>query len=151
MMAGGWIMNTFKEIFSPRFILLTLAVLGLVLTVLVALFLHLSSSYTSVPFLIFGGLTILGVRDLTQTRHAILRNYPISGHIRFLLETIRPEIRQYFLESDMDGMPFPRDKRAIVYQRAKRVGQAPFSTQFDVYENRFEWCKHSIAPKAPSK
>ena len=78
-------MNAFKEIFSPRFILLTLAVVGLVLTLLAALFLHLGSSYTSVPFLIFGGLAILGVRDLTQTRHAILRNYPISGHIRFLL------------------------------------------------------------------
>jgi glutamate synthase domain-containing protein 2 len=145
-------MNNFKEIFGARFILLTLAVVGLVLTFLAALFLQLSSSITALPFLIFGGLTILGVRDLTQTRHALLRNYPIAGHIRFLLEKIRPEIRQYFLESDMDGMPFPRDKRAIVYQRAKRaLDKRPFGTQFDVYENRFEWLHHSIAPKPPSK
>ena len=145
-------MTFLKESFSPRFILLTLAVIGLVFTFVAALFLHVNASATSLPFLLFGGLTILGVRDLTQTRHAILRNYPISGHIRFLLENIRPEIRQYFLESDKDGMPFPRDKRAIVYQRAKRaLDKRPFGTQFDVYENRFEWLHHSIAPKPPSK
>ena len=145
-------MTFLKESFSPRFILLTLAVIGLFITLVAALFLHVNTSVTSLPFLLFGGLTILGVRDLTQTRHAILRNYPISGHIRFLLENIRPEIRQYFLESDKDGMPFPRDKRAIVYQRAKRaLDKRPFGTQFDVYENRFEWLHHSIAPKPPSK
>lgn len=145
-------MNTLKEIFGARFILLTLAVLGLVFTLLAALLLNLSSSLTVLPLLIFGGLIFLGIRDLTQTRHAILRNYPISGHIRFLLENIRPEIRQYFLESDKDGMPFPRDKRAIVYQRAKRaLDKRPFGTQFDVYESRFEWLHHSIAPKPPNK
>ena len=145
-------MNILKEIFSPRFILLTLAVIGLVLTLLAMVFLQVSPSVTSLPILIFGGLTILGVSDLTQTSHAILRNYPISGHIRFLLENIRPEIRQYFLESDKDGMPFPRDQRSIVYQRAKRaLDKRPFGTQFDVYENRFEWLHHSIAPKPPSK
>ena len=141
-----------KESFSPRFILLTLSVLGLAFTLIATLFLRVSPSVAALPFLLFGGLTILGVRDMTQTGHAILRNYPISGHIRFLLETIRPEIRQYFLESDKDGMPYPRDKRAIVYQRAKRaLDKRPFGTQFDVYENRFEWLHHSIAPKSPSK
>ncbi|MEQ1524738.1 MAG: FMN-binding glutamate synthase family protein, partial [Aestuariivirga sp.] len=145
-------MTAFREIFSPRFILLTLAVVGLAATILAALFLHVSGSVAVLPFLIFGGLTLLGIRDMTQTRHAILRNYPISGHIRFLLENVRPEIRQYVLETDKDGMPFPRDKRAIVYQRAKRaLDKRPFGTQYDVYESRYEWLHHSIAPKPPSR
>ena len=145
-------MTTFRAIFSPRLILLTLAIVGLAITILAALFLQVSGPVTALPFLVFGGLTILGIRDMTQTRHAILRNYPISGHIRFLLEKIRPEIRQYFLETDKDGMPFPRDKRAIVYQRAKRaLDKRPFGTQYDVYESRYEWLHHSIAPKPPSR
>ena len=111
-------MPTFKDVFSPRLILLTLAIVGFAATLLAVLFLHVSGPVAGLPFLIFGGLTVLGIRDMMQTRHAILRNYPISGHIRFLLEKVRPEIRQYFLETDKDGMPFPRDKRAIVYQRA---------------------------------
>ena len=114
-------MIVFRDIFSPRLILLTLAVVGLATTLIATMFLNVSGSVAAIPILIFGVLTLLGIRDMTQTRHAILRNYPISGHIRFLLENIRPEIRQYFLETDKDGMPFPRDKRAIVYQRAKRA------------------------------
>ena len=126
--------------------------MGFAATLLAALLLQVSGPTTALPFLIFGGLTILGVRDMTQTRHAILRNYPISGHIRFLLEKVRPEIRQYFLETDKDGMPFPRDKRAIVYQRAKRaLDKRPFGTRYDVYESRSEWLHHSIAPKPPNK
>jgi glutamate synthase domain-containing protein 2 len=93
------------------------------------------------------GLTALGLHDLFQTRHAVLRNYPIAAHLRFLLEHIRPEIRQYFLESDKDGMPFPRDKRAIVYQRAKRqLDKRPFGTHYDVYGDDYEWLHHSLVP-----
>ena len=69
---------------------------------------------------VMAALFALGIHDLFQTRHAILRNYPITAHMRFMLEGFRPEIRQYFFEGDKDGAPFPRDKRAIVYQRAKR-------------------------------
>ena len=94
------------------------------------------------------GLFALGLRDLRQTRHAILRNYPIAGHLRFMLEGFRPEIRQYFFEGDKDGAPFPRDKRAIVYQRAKKdLDKRPFGTQYDVYGDQFEWLHHSLAPK----
>jgi glutamate synthase domain-containing protein 2 len=90
----------------------------------------------------------IGFHDLTQTRHAVLRNYPVAAHLRFLLESIRPEMRQYFFEGDKDGTPFPRDKRAIVYQRAKRdLDKRPFGTQYDVYEEQYEWLHHSIAPK----
>lgn len=100
--------------------------------------------------LIFGALIVVGIHDLVQTKHAILRNYPIAAHLRFLLEGIRPEMRQYFFEGDKDGMPFPRDKRAIVYQRAKKaLDKRPFGTQYDVYQDQFEWLHHSLAPKDP--
>jgi len=89
-----------------------------------------------------------GLRDLTQTRHAVLRNYPVAAHLRFILESIRPEMRQYFFEGDKDGMPFARDKRAIVYQRAKKdLDKRPFGTQYDVYQEQYEWLHHSIAPR----
>ena len=78
----------------------------------------------------------------------MLRNYPISAHIRFLLEEIRPEMRQYFFESEKDGMPFSRDTRALVYQRAKmQLDKRPFGTQEDVYKEGYEWMHHSMAPK----
>jgi len=90
----------------------------------------------------------ISLRDLTQTRHAILRNYPFTAHLRFFLEHIRPEMRQYFFEGEKDGTPFPRDKRAIVYQRAKQVlDKRPFGTQYNVYDDQFEWLHHSIAPQ----
>ncbi|MCE2747497.1 MAG: FMN-binding glutamate synthase family protein [Rhodobacter sp.] len=93
----------------------------------------------------------MGVHDLVQTHHAVLRNYPIAGHLRFLLEGVRPEIRQYFFEGDKDGAPFSRDKRALVYQRAKRaLDKRPFGTQYDVYGDQYEWLHHSIAPRPVS-
>jgi glutamate synthase domain-containing protein 2 len=93
----------------------------------------------------------VGVHDLVQTHHAVLRNYPIAGHLRFLLEGVRPEIRQYFFEGDKDGAPFSRDKRALVYQRAKRaLDKRPFGTQYDVYGDQYEWLHHSIAPRPVS-
>jgi glutamate synthase domain-containing protein 2 len=95
---------------------------------------------------------VIGTYDVFQTHHSLLRNYPISARIRFLLEEIRPEIRQYFLESDTDGTPFNRTKRSIVYQRAKgALDKRPFGTQLDVYAMGFEWLNHSIAPKEPGR
>ncbi|WP_420466943.1 FMN-binding glutamate synthase family protein [Panacagrimonas sp.] len=94
-----------------------------------------------------GLLSAVGIWDLVQTRQAIRRNYPILGHIRFFLELIRPEIRQYFLESDQERIPFSRAQRALVYQRAKDVvDKRPFGTQLDVYADDYEWINHSIAP-----
>jgi glutamate synthase domain-containing protein 2 len=105
-----------------------------------------------VPLIVFGVLTALGLRDLLQRKHAILRNYPIAAHLRFLLEKIRPEMRQYFFEDDKDGMPFPRDKRALVYQRAKGVlDKRPFGTTYDVYQSHYEWLHHSMAPKEAAR
>jgi hypothetical protein len=81
-----------------------------------------------------GILSLLGVYDVVQTRHAILRNYPVLAHIRFFFETIRPEIRQYLLEADNEAVPFSRAQRSLVYQRAKGVeDRQPFGTGVDVY------------------
>jgi glutamate synthase domain-containing protein 2 len=94
-----------------------------------------------------GFLTVVGIRDLTQDRQSIRRNYPVLAHIRFFLEEIRPEIRQYFLEADTDELPFSRAQRSIAYQRAKsQVDKRPFGTQLNVYEPHYEWMNHSIAP-----
>ena len=83
---------------------------------------------------ICAALAGLGLWDMLQKRHSLRRNYPILANLRFALETVRPEIRQYFLESDTDGTPFNRSKRAIVYQRAKgALDKRPFGTQQDVY------------------
>lgn len=132
---------------QPRFLVLTIATGATALVCLEVYRAPELASYLLFPFVFFGGLTLIGLRDVLQSKHAILRNYPIVAHLRFMLENIRPEMRQYFFEGDKDGTPFPRDKRAIVYQRAKRqLDKRPFGTHFDVYENRFEWLLHSMAP-----
>ncbi len=97
--------------------------------------------------IVSGLLSIVGIRDLFQTRQSIRRNYPLLSHFRFFFEMIRPEIRQYLLENDTDETPFSRVQRSIVYQRAKGdVDKRPFGTQLDLYEAHFEWINHSITP-----
>src|ERR1035438_4715015 len=97
--------------------------------------------------LVFLALAVLGVRDMVQARHAILRNYPVIGHLRFLLEFIRPEMRQYFIESDREAAPFSRQQRSLVYQRAKGDSdKRPFGTQLDVAAVGYEWINHSLQP-----
>lgn len=99
------------------------------------------------PFAIFASLTLIGIQDSTQTHHAILRNYPVLGHMRFLLEFIRPEIRQYFIESDNDETPFSREQRTLVYSRAKGMAdQIPFGTTFDVMAPGYQWINQSLVP-----
>jgi glutamate synthase domain-containing protein 2 len=94
-----------------------------------------------------GALTAVGISDLMQVRRAVLRNYPIIGHLRFMLESIRPEIRQYLLEGDHDKLPFSRAQRSLVYQRAKNeTSEQPFGTLFDVYRDGHEFMAHSISP-----
>ncbi len=96
---------------------------------------------------IFIGLSFLGLSDFRQKHHAILRNYPVSGHIRFLFETFRPEIRQYLLESDTEKLPFSRNQRALVYQRAKGASdKRPLGTIEDVYKSGTEWLTHTANP-----
>jgi glutamate synthase domain-containing protein 2 len=93
-------------------------------------------------------LAALGTWDLTQTRHTILRSYPILGHVRFLMEAIRPEIRQYFVESNTEATPFDRETRDMVYQRSKGTkGDEPFGTLRDVNALGYEFLRHSLRAK----
>ena len=132
--------------FQPRFMCLTLA-LSLFVASLVGLNFMPAHTALLVLLIISGGFSALGLHDYFQTHHAILRNYPIAAHIRFLLEEIRPEMRQYFFEDEKHSMPFSRDKRAVVYQRAKGVlDKRPFGTNYDVYADGFEWLNHSMKP-----
>ncbi len=92
-------------------------------------------------------LLALAIHDLVQTKHSLLRNYPIIGWARFAAEHIRPEIQQYFVESDTSGTPFDRETRAVIYQRAKGAhDKVPFGTQIDVYEPGHELLSHSMRP-----
>ncbi|PRQ03454.1 Glutamate synthase [NADPH] large chain [Enhygromyxa salina] len=105
-----------------------------------------------IAYFFAGPLVLVGVYDLFQTKHAILRNFPLIGHGRYLFETIRPEINQYFIESNTDGMPFDREQRSVVYQRAKNVNDTtPFGTQLDVYLPGYEWLDHSLEAASPTK
>ena len=90
---------------------------------------------------------ITGLRDVRQRRHSILRNYPVIGHLRFLFEFIRPEMRQYFIEGDNEAAPFSRQQRSLVYQRAKGdADKRPLGTQLDVQAEGYEWINHSLQP-----
>ena len=83
---------------------------------------------------VIGPIIMRGVADMVQTRQAVRRNFPVIGHGRYLLEQIRPEINQYFVETNTDGRPFSRNDRSVVYQRAKgELDTLPFGTQRDVY------------------
>jgi hypothetical protein len=95
----------------------------------------------------FGALAALGTWDLLQTRSTLRRNYPVIAHFRYWLESIGPEMRQYFIESDTAEVPFSREQRALVYQRAKSVSDVrPFGTLQDVYGPDYEWINHSLLP-----
>nr|WP_245759238.1 FMN-binding glutamate synthase family protein [Tranquillimonas alkanivorans] len=105
----------------------------------------LATPWALVPLAIFGPMALLGLWDVVQPKHAILRNYPVIGHMRFLFEGIRPEIRQYLIESDQDEEPFSREQRSLVYQRAKGVeGNRPFGTRERVYDAGYSWLTHSV-------
>lgn len=117
----------------------------------VALIFHIITFFVSPFLLILCLLTVplfvIGIIDMNQTRHTIRRNFPVIGHMRYLLEMIRPEINQYFIESNTDGTPFSREERSVVYQRSKKVTDTiPFGTQRNVYEEGYEYAPHSIAP-----
>ena len=97
----------------------------------------------------FGALAALGTADLLQRKSTLRRNYPLLAHFRYGLETIGPEMRQYFIQSDTAEVPFSREQRALVYQRAKHVNDVrPFGTLQDVYGLDYEWINHSLAPTA---
>jgi glutamate synthase domain-containing protein 2 len=138
---------------SALFLMFELRFLPFVATVLLnlafalALALHPTSLWLWIGFGVAFSFLAVGLHDLTQKRHAVLRNYPIAAHLRFILESVRPEMRQYFFEDEKHGLPFSRDKRSIVYQRAKMaLDMVPFGTSYNVYEPGFEWVNHSMQP-----
>jgi glutamate synthase domain-containing protein 2 len=121
-------------------------ILGLVpIYALIFLLAHYLNSVFYSLFIFLIPLTLLGLYDIIQTRHTLLRNYPVVGHVRYLLEMIRPEIQQYFIEKDIDGRPFSRDQRSVIYQRAKgELDSAPFGTQLHLYQTGAEWLEHTL-------
>jgi glutamate synthase domain-containing protein 2 len=132
-----------NTIFPVRYTAMGLSCFGLLLSIF-----SLVAFGVGIPaFLLFAALVATGVYDIRQTKRSILRNYPIIGHLRFTMEFIRPEIRQYFIESDTDANPFSRAQRSLVYQRAKGdPDKRPFGTQLDVHAEGYEWINHSLAP-----
>lgn len=101
-------------------------------------------------FFSFFSLTLLGFYDLIQGRHAILRNYPVTGHLRFLFESFRPEIRQYLIEGDRDQLPFSRTQRELVYKRSKNLSDTQaFGSIDSPYREGYEWLNHSNQPLPP--
>ena len=97
-------------------------------------------------------LYLIGVANALQTKHAILRNFPLLGYFRYFFETISPEMQQYFIERETDGKPFPRNQRSATYRRSKNIGDTvPFGTQLDINTRKYEGIKHSIYAKKPSE
>jgi glutamate synthase domain-containing protein 2 len=104
------------------------------------------------PLMILFPVAALGLWDLRQPDHSLLRNYPIWGHLRYLIEAFGPELRQYIVEHNREGMPFNRDFRSLVYQRSKNIeAKKPFGTELDVYGPGYIWVSHSMSPAEVAK
>ena len=122
---------------------LFLALAGIVITALAAI----ADPRALWLFLLFIPLLVIALVDLIQTHHSLRRNYPVSARARWFFEWLRPFMRAYIVESDLDGRPFSREERALVYARAKGdVATHPFGTELDVYSDEYEWLAHSISP-----
>ncbi len=132
------------EFVETRFrVIFVWTVAGLIVsTIIAAAFLGWQAFW---PWVVLGPLVVMGIGDMTQKKQAIRRNYPVLGHMRYFLELIRPEIYQYFIENDTEGVPFDRENRSLIYQRAKTARDTtPFGTKLDVYAPGYEWVNHSL-------
>jgi glutamate synthase domain-containing protein 2 len=122
-------------------------IIASVLTILIQGFFTLNGTLNPWFLILTLPVIAVGTHDVLQTRRTLLRNYPIFGHGRYLMEVLRPKIYQYFVESDTDGTPINRITRSVVYQRAKeQLSSTPFGTQLDVYATGYEWIAHSMHP-----
>ena len=129
-------------LFFTRFTILAISIITTVVSAY-----HLPGAWALSLFLLGASLTLIGLYDLAQPLHSVRRNYPIIGRLRWLLEEIRPEIRQYLIESDHDQTPFSRSQRSLVYARSKNeVSERAFGTLVDVYQNGYEFIAHSTRP-----
>jgi len=98
-------------------------------------------------YVLFGPLILIGLIDAFQNEHAIRRNFPVIGNLRYLLESISPEIQQYFVERRTDGRPISKNKRTVIYQRAKNLGAThAFGTEEDIYSEGYEFINQSLYP-----
>src|ERR1044071_671955 len=103
-----------------------------ILSIAVVLLLGLISPFFLLGLIMLVPVIAIGVMDIAQKKQAIRRNFPIVGNFRYLLEKIRPEIMQYFVEADTEGKPINRLYRSLIYQRAKKeTSTSPFGTQWD--------------------
>ncbi|WP_447637124.1 FMN-binding glutamate synthase family protein [Flavobacterium microcysteis] len=121
------------------FVVLSITVLAIIS---IMTYINWKSSFL---LLIFIPLIIMGLYDMFQSKKTIRRNFPLVGRMRYLLESLGPGVRQYFIEKDLDGKPFNRLERSLVYQRSKKETDSnPFGTQLDIYEIGYQWINHSI-------
>ncbi|MCL4146413.1 UNVERIFIED_CONTAM: hypothetical protein GTU68_037418 [Idotea baltica] len=121
----------------------------IVATVLLVLAIAAVAFFTWPPawyfFFVLIPILAVGIYDFFQTKHTIMRNFPIFGRGRYWAEFLRPKLQQYFIEEDLTGRPYHRINRSIIYQRAKQdLDTMPFGTRLDVYEPGYEWLPHSI-------
>lgn len=117
---------------------------------IIAIIIGVALIYTPILwlFILVGPLVVMGVLDMSQKRQTIRRNFPVLGRFRYLLESIRPEIMQYFVETDTEGRPINRILRSLVYRRAKGENDTePFGTQLNIYHSGYEWLEHSMYAK----
>jgi glutamate synthase domain-containing protein 2 len=148
-----WNRNTFRHV-GYGFVATTVLSIVIPMTAMTPSSLS-TTPIVYIPATILGIMTTfywkIGLSDIHQTSHAILRNYPVLGHVRYIFETIRPEIRQYFIENDQEGKPFNRLHRTQIYQRSKNVDDTiPFGTRRNVYDVNHEWACHSMWPTTPT-
>lgn len=129
-----------------RYTALILCVALLILGV----YLHIPGFWGHALIIVPGLLTLLGMWDLAQSQHSVLRNYPVIGHVRWMVEMVRPELRQYLLEDEDEATPFSRAQRSLVYRRAKGISSDhPFGTLENLYADDYEFIQHSICPVDP--
>ncbi len=127
-----------------RFVFVVLSIIISTFIVVLAEVFHVGYYFL---FLFIGPLILIGFRDMFQTKHAILRNFPLIGHLRYILESVSPEIQQYFVERRTDGAPINKNNRSIIYQRSKNLGAThPFGTENDIYKEGYEFIVQSLYP-----
>ena len=127
---------------------ITLSILTIITILLGVLVYFIPQIGTVILLSISGLLTVIAIYDSLQTKHSLLRSFPLVSRLRWFFEEEREKIQQYFIEDDLSGTPINREKRSIVYQRAKLEKETiPFGTQHDVYKKGYEFVKHSLFPK----
>ncbi|WP_133139008.1 FMN-binding glutamate synthase family protein [Legionella genomosp. 1] len=123
---------------------------GLILLSFIFFLIMMHDTIWCIVFLV--PIIIVGIYDLIQTKHSVLRNFPVLGHFRFIMEFLRPEIQQYFIADDQEELPYNREIRSMVYERAKNVRDTiPFGTSRNITQVGYTWVLHSLAPKHVSE